>query len=162
MIGFYDPTFDEFLDQNNNLTTEFYLPNLSSLAISKTKNNDQWPFNTNLLKSDIILLLAGGQVKHLEFNGLGELDNDFFIKLFSLPAVNTFESDDKLVHHMIQSIELKNINKITAELIHNYLLQPNRISFINLDTCKLLSKRDYAQFVQSIYSNHLNCVIKWT
>lgn len=163
LIGFYDPSLDDYLDQNNNKITNFCIPNLTSLSISKTKNNrDQLVMNANMLVNDIFSIMDGGKVKFLEFNGLGELDNEFFIKLFSSHAMNSFENEHKMIHNNISSLDLKNLNNITADLVHNYLLQPNMISYINLDTCKLINRRDNVHFGNFVTSKKLNCVVKWS
>jgi hypothetical protein len=157
----YDPAPDNFLDENNNEIVFEPNKNLTELSINRIYNRyEQVPEkNVASLKNHIHLLLMGASVKKLYLNGLQELDDDFFISIFSVH--DSFEY--KMVWQYIQVLELKHICGITAEFVKYYLLRSsnNVLDLINLEGCKAITKKDYLNLVRFVEKYNIDCQVKW-
>lgn len=159
LIDYYEPCEDPDIKNN----AQFLIKNLNHLSIANIcTRSETIHFNIGMFKSHLIQLLSNGNLKFLHLAGLNELDEEFFQCLFSTP-VPTF-SDNRLIHHNIQTIELKEMNSIGPKLITNYLLtdEKNSLKEIVLNECKMISRQDSFKMKLLVKKYNLDCEVKWT
>lgn len=164
IFGDYDPAADSFLDENNNEIIGEPNTRLTDLSIHRAHNKyEQVPqLNIATLKNHMNLLLRGGSVKKLSLNGLQELDDEFFIGMFSTPILESFVDENKMIWQHIHTLELRHLCRISAGFIESYLLQSSAVlEFINLEGCKSISKKEFVSLVKFVNKYNLNCQIKW-
>ena len=121
--------------------------------------------NIDQFQTDLTGLVRNGRLNYLYLNGLNELEDEFFKCLFlSHPIVFPPSVEDYHESMMIETLELCDLNGITADMIYSLLIedQPNnRLREINLNACKHVSRSELKLFNYIISKKNLDCKINW-
>jgi len=158
---------------NLNLVS-FYFSSLRHLSISNViPKLNQVPMNMGEFQASLSAFVGNGKLKHLQLIGLNELDDEFFVCLFlsfplvALPNENDFKSLDGsnpngFASHSIETIEMRDLNKITGKMIFNFLInRSNNLRELKLHGCKKIGCAEVKKFQKIIMLKNLECKISW-
>ena len=168
-ISYYEPAYDSSLDTSDLnaeiINNQIGMANLRFLSLSNLNNKyEHRHLNIGQFKKDLKLLMSHSNLEKLSLNGLSDLDNEYFVELFTTEAPVKFRINLnlKLIIDKIELIELNEINNITPETICELLiLAKNSLKSLSLINCKLINKTDFYKFLNVIKYKSLDCNIKW-
>jgi hypothetical protein len=163
-IGYYEPANDSNELEETTNDKDYAMKHLNSLTISNLNNKyEQLHFNIGEFKKHLSLLLSTASLKHLSITSLNELDDEFFLEVFTKIVYDGNRKHTHL-HENLESIEFRKLNQITSIAILNLILENNCTSLHNiaLNECKHITKGDAFKIQSYLSNNNYDCKIKWT
>jgi hypothetical protein len=161
-IGYYEPAKDSSdLEEIND--KDYELKSLKSLTVANLNNKYEQPhFNIGEFKKHLSWLISTESLKNLSITSLNELDDEFFVKLFTKTA-NQNNKRNMYLHMNLETIEFKKLNQITLNSILSLIIENHFTSIHNiaLNDCKFITRSDVFKIQSYLNSNNYDCKIKW-